>query len=248
MNQPIKPSILPVFTLATGALGLLLRAWLMLSATDEKGLLVTTHPAHILVFVLTALVIAVLFLCVRPLGALSRYQELFPNTVLAGAGCIASAIGMVWVSVRDRMLRNDTVTTVCLVLGILAALCLVLIGICRFRQRRPGWYLHCIITVYLMLHLVSQYRLWSSEPQLQVYFFPLLASVFLMLTAYYSAVLDARKSSRRWFVFCNQGALFCCCLSVWSDSWLFYLTMGFWMFTGLCSLELPQADTAQEEP
>ena len=84
MNKFMKPSYLPVLTLLGGLLGLILRAWLVLAGTDEKGLLVTTHPAHILVFVLTALVLAAIFLCVRPLGALKRYQDLFPNGILPG--------------------------------------------------------------------------------------------------------------------------------------------------------------------
>lgn len=246
MNKYIKPSYLPVLTLLGGLLGLILRAWLVLAGTDERGLLVTTHPAHILVFVLTALVLAAIFLCIRPLGALKRYQDLFPNGILSGTGCIAAALGILWVSLRDRSLRTDIVTNVSLVLGLLAAICLVAVAVCRFKQRRPAFYFHVVITLFLMVHLVSQYRLWSSEPQLQVYFFPLLSSVFLMLTTYYSAVLDAKKASRRWFVFCNQSALFFCCVSLWSDSWLFYLTMAFWMFTGLCSLET-QSSKKEEE-
>lgn len=247
MNKYLKPSYLPSVTLLSGALGLVLRGWLVLAGTDEKGLLVTTHPAHILVFVLTALVLATIFLCVRPLGAIKRYQDLFPSGVLPGTGCIMAALGVLWVSLREFKLRNDSVTTVCLSLAVLAAICLVLIAIFRFRQQRPPFWFHVGTTLFFMVHLISQYRLWSPEPQLQVYFFPLLSSVFLMLTAYYSAVLDAKKTSRRWFVFCNQSALFFCFVSLWSDSWLFYLTMGFWMFTGLCSLQVTEAPSAEED-
>lgn len=246
MNKLFKPSILPVFTLCAGALGFALRAWLMLAGVDEKGLLVTTHPAHTLVFVLTAVVMAVLFLCVRKLNPVGRYAELFPNHILSGTGCLIAAMGILWVNIRDLMLRRDAITTICLILGVLAAAALVAVAIHRFQRRRPLSYFHGVVTFYLMVHLVSQYRLWSAEPQLQVYFFPLLASVFLMLTAYHSAVLDARKGSRLWFVLCNQGALFCCCLSVWSESWLFYFTMGFWMFSGLCTLQTRQPSKPEE--
>lgn len=246
MDKYMKPSLLPALTLLGGGAGLALRAWLVLAGTDESGLLVTTHPAHILVFVLTALVLASIFLCVRPLGALNRYQQLFPNGALSGTGCIVAALGILWVSLRERSLRSDPVTTVCLILGAVAAVCLLLLAVHRFRQTRPPYLLHVAITLFLMVHLISQYRLWSSEPQLQVYFFPLLSSVLLMLTAYHSAVLDAKKTGRRWLVFCNQGALFFCCVSVWSDSWLFYLTMGFWMFTGLCSLDVPPTESTEE--
>lgn len=246
MNRYLKPSFLPAVTLIAGAVGLALRVWLMKAGEDAKGLLVTTHPAHILVFVLTALTLAALFLFVRPLNAVKRYCDLFPTSKLSGAGCIAAAIGILLVNLRDRSLRNDMVTNVCLVLGVLAAVCLVAIAFCRFKQRRPACYFHAVVTFFLAAHLVSQYRLWSSEPQLQVYFFPLLSSVFLMLAAYYSAVLDAKKSSRRWFVFCNQSALFFCCVSIYSEIGLFYLTMAFWMFSGLCSLDVQPPESPEE--
>lgn len=246
MNRYLKPSVLPVATLAAGAVGLALRIWLMEAGEDARGLLVTTHPAHILVFVLTALVMAALFFCVRPLNAVKRYSDLFPRHRLSGAGCIVAAAGILWVSLRERNLRTDMVTNVCLILGILAAICLVVIAICRFRQLRPVCYFHAVVTLFLMVHLVSQYRLWSSEPQLQVYFFPLLSSVFLMLTTYYSAALDAKKASRRWFVFYNQSALFFCCVSIRSEIGLFYLMMAFWMFSGLCTLEIQTPEITEE--
>ena len=247
MKNLFKPAIIPTFTLSAGILGLILRAWLFFGGTDRKGLLVASHPANALTLILTALVLAVLFICIRPLRAVDRYQQLFPRTVLPTIGCVTAAIGIAWVNLRDLNLRTDAITMITLFLGILAFLCLLFLARCRFKRIRPVFYLHMVVTVYLMFHLISQYRLWSAEPQLQVYFFPLLASVFLMLTGYQAAVLDARKSGRRWFVFCNQAALFCCCLSLWGDSWLFYLTMGFWMLSSLCSLDVQTAEPPAQE-
>lgn len=246
MKRYFKPSNLPFVTLIAGAVGLALRMWLMAAGVDVKGLLVTTHPAHVLVFVLTALALGYIFIAVRPLNPVGQYSDLFPKNPLASAGCIAAAIGVLLACLQERGKRADMVTNVSLILGVLAAVCLVLIAICRFQGRRPFFGLHCIVTLFMMVHLISQYRLFSSEPQLQVYFFPLLGSVSLMLTAYYSAVLDARKSSRRWFVFCNQSALFFCCVSICSEIGLFYLTMAFWMFTGLCSLDMTAPEIAEE--
>lgn len=242
MKKLMKPAFLPIFTLAAGILGLALRAWLFFGGTDQKGLLVSAHPANALIFILTALVLAVLFICIRPLNAVGRYQQLFPRAELPAMGCIAAAVGIVWVNFRDLNLRADAITTISLVLGALAVISLLILACCRIKRIRPVFFLHMIVTVYLMFHLISQYRLWSAEPQLQVYFFPLLASVFLMLTGYHNVVLDARKSERKWFVFCNQGALYCCCLSLWGDSWLFYLSMGFWMLSSLCSLDIQETE------
>ena len=237
MKKILKPTILPIFTLCASALGLLLRIWLMGTGIDKKGLLIQHHPAGVAVFILTALVMAVLFLCTHKLGAIGRYTSLFPNNKLESVGSLIAALGILYVNARDLTLRRDSITTMCLVLGILAAVSLVVVALLRFRKRRPACYFHGIVTLYLMAHLVSQYRLWSAEPQLQLYFFPLLASVFLMLATYHLAVLNTRKDSRTWYLLCNQSALFFCLISVFSENVLFYLTMSVWMFCTMCSVE-----------
>ena len=247
MKKLKNPIFLPIFTLLCGVLGLTLRVWLFFDGMDKKGLLSVSHPAHILTFVLTALVLAVIFVLVRPLGAVDRYQQLFPSARFPVFGCVVAAGGIVWVNFQDLQMRSDMITILSLVVGLLAVVSLLILAFHRLKRMRPPCYYHAVITVYLMLHLISQYRLWSAEPQLQIYFFPLLASVFLMLSAYHSAVLDARKSSRRWFVLCNQGALYCCCLSLWGDNWLFYLTMGVWVVSGLCTLDTQITENTAEE-
>ena len=247
MKKLTNPTFLPTFTLTAGIIGLALRVWLFFGGMDKKGLIIDSHPANILTFVLTALVLAVIFVSIRPLNAVDRYQQLFPSARFPASGCIVAAVGIIWVSFRDMSQRLDTITIVSLILGLLAVISLLMLAYCRFNRARPLCYYHAVITVYLMLHLISQYRLWSGEPQLQIYFFPLLSSVFLMLSAYHSAVLDARKSGRRWFVLCNQGALFCCCLSLWGDNWPFYLAMGIWSISGLCTLETQFPENAAGE-
>ncbi len=232
-----KTNILPGFTLLAGAAGCAMWLWLLGSGTDSKGLLAEGHPAWTLCLILTALVLAVLALCVRPLVPMSNYARLFPAWPLAGLGCIAAALGILYANLRELTQRQDLLTVLTALCGIGACVCLVLLGLRRWKGQRPHYLLHTAVTVYCMLHLVSQYRLWSSEPQLQVYMFPLLASVFLMLTAYHSCVLDAGKGSRRWFVFCNQAALFFSFLALPGESWPFYLAMVLWTATGLCSLK-----------
>lgn len=248
MNKIFKSTLFPLFTLLAGAVGFALRLWLFGTGIDEKGLLVSGHPAGILVWVLTAVVILVVLLCARTLTPLGKYSQLFPACIWAGFGCIAAAAGILYVDIRELLLKRDSITVITLVLGVLAAAALLILGFCRWKGKRPTFWLHGIITVYFMLHLVSQYRLWSSEPQLQMYFFPLMASVLLMLTAYHGTVLDTQKNSgRRWYVFCNQTALFFCCLSLRGVSWPFYLAMAAWLGTGLCSVTPAQPQTAESE-
>ena len=64
MKNPFRFSILPYFTMGAGGLGLALRVWLF-SATDEKSLLPAGHPADAALYILTALVLGILFLAAR---------------------------------------------------------------------------------------------------------------------------------------------------------------------------------------
>lgn len=246
MKISLKPNILPFFTLGAGGIGLALRVWLF-SLKDSKGLLPSGHISDILTFVLTAAVIAVLYLCIQPLGPISRYARLFPASPVRAVGCLLGAAALFIAAIRESD-RNGALGVISLVIGICAAAALVYIAFCRLRGSHPSVLLHALPTVYFMLYAVSQVRTWSSETQLSVCFFPLLAAVFLMLTAYHYAVLDSKKVSRRWLVFCNQAALFCCCLSLAGDNKLFFIGMAAWMGCDLCELTTrPPRPLAQQE-
>jgi hypothetical protein len=248
MKKIFKPTWLPLFTLLAGAAGFGLRLWLLQSGIDHKGLLMADHPAGDLTFILTGIVLAVLALCVRTLMPMSNYRKLFPGRLIAGIGCVAAAAGILYVDIRDLLAQSDIITIVTTGLGVVAAACLLVLGWFRWKGKRPAFWLYSAVTIYFMLHLISQYRLWSSESQLQIYFFPLMASVFLMLTAYHNAVLAEQKNgSRRFYVFCNQAGLFFCFLSLHGTSWPFYLTMAVWLATGLCSLQPGKAISAESE-
>jgi hypothetical protein len=48
-----------------------------------------------------------------------------------------------------------------------------------------------------MLRLICQYRIWSSEPQLMLYCYPLLATVCIVMSSYQSAAFDGNLGARR---------------------------------------------------
>lgn len=234
--KKFKLSYLPWLTLAAGILGFILQVVLHLTGTDKKGLLIPGHIAGIGLYVLMALVLGGLFFTLRHLHPMSRYSKLFPASTTAFIGCVLAAAGIIIGGIKSYPQQHDKIAMVGVILALAAGICLVLIGLCRKKGRQPNYLLHCCVTVYLMLQLVSLYRHWSPEPQLLVYFFPLMAAVFLMLTAYHAACLDGGKGSRQWYVFFNLSAVFFCCVSLAGEFWLFYLSMGLWAFTNLCSL------------
>ena len=65
MKRVFRFPIYPRLPLGAGFLGLLLRIWLFATGLDEKNLLSVTHPAHILILVLTVAVVVLLF-CFPP--------------------------------------------------------------------------------------------------------------------------------------------------------------------------------------
>lgn len=241
MRTSVKSHILPVFTLGAGGLGFALRLWLFATGVDEKGLLVAGHPATVLSFLLSAAMMAVLFLYTVKIPKLS-YGEAFPGSVWAAVGNWIAAAGILIVDTTELVTVADAMTAVCFAAGLAAAASLVYLGICRLRQKHPSMFFHSAITVYMVLHLICQYRSWSPEPQLQAYCFQLFASVLLMLAVYHRTALTAKEGSCRWFLFCNQAALFFCCLSLQEESRLFYLTMGAWMALDGMAIPQPQQE------
>lgn len=247
MKHPIKIKYLPPFTLGCSILGFLLQVWLHATGYDSKGLLTENHPATVLTVILTGITIVSLFLWVHSMGHPPVYKELFPRSWIAFAGSMAAASGIILISYLELQNLNR-VTLLSFILGFFAAVCLILLGCFRMQEKQPPMMLHAIVTVYMMLHVISQYRVWNSETQPQLYVYQLLASVFLILASYHRTALDGRAGRRDLFVFFDQAALFFCCLSLVSDNWLFYLTMAFWTGTNLCSLKYVKKPIHKKTP
>ena len=237
----LKPKYLPVFALVFGTIGFLLRIWLFAGGLDGKGLIIPRHPANILSYVLLALALGVLFLALLELSGKPAHKKLFPKNPAALFGALAGSVCLL-----ISVLSNSAAGAVLLVLGIAAALGMAVGGILQWGEKRPHVLCHGVIALYMMLHLILQYKQWSAEPELQEYFFCLLACIFVMLTAYHRATLDNLYGSRRWFAFFNYGSGFLCLICLHSANWLFYLSFALWCLTCSCSLtpekemELPE--------
>ncbi len=248
MKRFLKPGILPWFTLGCGGLGLVLRIWLY-SGVDHKGLLPVGHLGSALAYILTALVFGVLFLCVRQLNPEGEYTRLFPAGFMGAMGCVAGASGILAAAVCQYV-SGDVLSLLSVILGFAAFGCLGKIGLHRLQGSRPSVYAHMLVTVFLLFYTVGRCRGWGSEPQVQIYIFPLLACIFLMLTGYYQSALGACKNCIRQLVFCSQAAVFCCCLSLNGEHPLFYMGMILYLTLDLCGAQkeqTPETPAAEEE-
>ena len=226
MNQTSKPGLFPWFTLLAGILGVALRCWL-LSLTDNKGLLPANHIAGALTLLLLAvtLEVFVLFLGKRQLPA--QYSRQFPRSVFSA---VCTALGAVGLCYSGFMHPSVGILQILFpALSVVGGLALLAIAFFRFKGMRPSYFLRCIVTACLILRTVVCCRQWGTEPQLQLYIFHLLASVFLLLTTYHHTELDAGLGNYRRYCFLNQAALFCCCLCLPGEEALFYLSAALWM-------------------
>ena len=226
MKKTWKLHIFPLFSLIAGGVGLGLRIWLMETGIDQKGLLIPSHPANSLTLLLTAFVLLALLLCVR--------QPMMPRKIpkkVTAVGCGIAATGIFITNIQDLLLRRDLINMITCFAGILAMTCMLYLGYTALKKQKASYLLYGIITIYLMLHPVTQYRNWSTEPQLQDYIFELFCAIFLMLASYHRTTLSVRQGSLRWYLFCSQTAIFFCCMCLNTNSRLFYLSMGIWMAT-----------------
>lgn len=217
-----------------GSLGALLRAVLYLTGTDSKGLLVSGHWAHIAVWVLTGLMALPVALFCRNIQSSSGTGRSSPASV---AGCLAAAAGFVAASLPDWRSALMPLEKAAAMAGFASAAALVYIAVCRFLDRAPHPLSHGLICVTFALRMVCQYRLWSSDPQLQDYCFYMGAHVALMLTAYHFAALDAKLGTLRQLWFLGPAAAYLSILCLWgSGNTLFLLCCAVWVLTNLPNL------------
>ncbi len=226
MGNSSKTNLFPWITLLAGAVGLAMRV-VLLSMTDSKGLLPGNHIAGILSIVLAILVLGGILLVARRAGDGEDYAGLFPASKISAVG---SAIGAVGMGVSGFFLSVDgALAVLSAVLGVLCAAALIAAAYCRYRKLQPNGLLFCVAAAYMIMRTMACCRVWGAEPQLQMYLFQLLASLFLLLAMYYRAELTGSVKHYRRFVFFSQAALLCCCMCLAGQDRLFYLSAGLWL-------------------
>lgn len=240
----MKKNLRPLLILAVPVCGIvasLLQAWFF-STTDAKGLPAAGHISQILVWILTATVAAFLGWLTRPFLQAPKYSFNFPASVIAAIGMILAAFGILSTAVTQLLGGGDTLGKVTAWIGIVSAGALALSGYSRWTGKQPNVLTHCVTALYFLMLLVSQYRMWSAEPQLQLYCFQVLASVCLMIATYQRACFDGDMGHRRSYAFFRLAGCYCCLAALpGSEFFLLYLTAGIWCLTDLCNLTpMPQ--------
>lgn len=179
-----------------GGLGLCCRWGLYALAVDDRGLLVAGHP---LAFCLGAVMLAALALAVaaaRGEPGTAVYAENFSADPVAGAGCFALAVGVA-ATVLLCAGEGNTMLAPWRLLGSLAAVGLCAVGVARIRGSKPPFWGYLLACLFLLVHLMGHYQVWSADPQIVDHLYALLGGVALMLFAYQSAAFAVDSGKGR---------------------------------------------------
>ena len=247
-------------TLAAGLLSLGLNRYMLENFIDDKGLLVAGNlPGKLLWVVAIAFVVGLAYM-LRTIGGDGSYEDNFPPCYLSGGLMIAAGLLMAW-AVPGLALGVPTPMAQGMAMGInvltdwaakflpwLAAASMVVLGGLRMAGRKPWPMLSGSITLFYMLMLVTNYRLWSADPQLHTYAYQLLAEVLLMLCSFHRTCCDAGIIQRRKLLATGLGAAFCCMAALAGDFQVgFFLASGLWAAGSMCHVAVLPPDPEEEE-
>lgn len=244
MKLSVKPELIKLLTLSAGVCGMMLRVVLFANGMDEKGLLISGHWAGTGLWILTAAMVAMLFLLSRTIQGPKRYLNAHPASFSACLGAVLAAFAIARTTVSELHTQPLPIT----LLGLVAAVCLLVIAFCRIQPSRPNFLLHCVLCVFFAARMISQYRNWNSDPQVLDYAFYLGAHIALMLTAYQHAAFDAGFGNHRSAWCFGLLAAYLCFVSLGNttDTWLL-LGCGIWSFTNVTSLKPRKQRRIREE-
>jgi len=239
MEHKKNQTKLKLLVLCAGLLGAGLRMVLYTTGMDSKGLLVAGHWAHAAIWILTFAVSGILVLCCRGIRGPEAFRDAYPASALSAAGALLGAVGFLATGLKelpDASFRLDLAAAwMCFV----SAAALLYAAVCRFWGKKPFFAAHALVCITFALRMVCQYRLWSSDPQLQDYCFYMSAHVGLMLSAYHLAAFDAEQGHHRTLWFLGLVSAYLCLLCLWgSGNPLFMLCCALWVLTNLSSLTL----------
>lgn len=247
MKKLFMPKNLPVVTAALGGIALVLRKLLYTFAVDEKNLLPVNHPLEVLLLLLTGAALVYIAAGVWKLAGSNRYKDNFAPSRRAMAGHVAAAAGILITLLSNGPMMPGYLGFLWRVMGYLSPVCLVLAGMARMQGRRPFFLLHLIPCVFLVLHIVNHYQVWSGNPQFQDYMVTLFGTMALMFFAFYNTAFDVGSGRRQMQLGMGLAAVYLCMAELAASRYPFLYLGGIaWALTGLCSLT-PKPKTQPKE-
>lgn len=191
-------------TAALGLLGLWLQKSLLEKGLDAEGLLIPGCGwGYGLLAVTLGFLAFALFVTVK-LEKGGEFAHSFPKCRIRLALTVAGA-GLVLLYGLTQLRGGDIPMGAAAVLAC-AGMALAAPG--RVTGNRPLPLGHILVCVFYIFRLISSFRGWSADPQIQDYVMKLLALVSLMLFALHRASCDAGTMNRRGTAFFGLTSLY----------------------------------------
>ena len=248
-------------TLVAGLSSLGLPRYMMENCFDRKGLLIARSLPVWLMLAIGAAFVAGMLLLLWKLGGNGTYEDNFPRDPVSGILLIAAGAVMLWYAAHPEVAPVPQTYPMAGPAGAMAqlterfkdilpwvaAVSMAVLGLFRILGRKaPAWFGGAVCLNY-MLTLVTDYRLWSADPQIHSYAYQLLAEVLLMLSAFHRTCCDAGIIQRRKLLATGLGAAFCCMAALAGDFQVgFFLASGLWAAGSMCHVAVLPPDPKEE--
>lgn len=238
-----KISRLLTAALSCGILGACLRLLLYRTGFDDKNILSSSHPLHLICLGMTAM-LAVFLLTVCAVKLRKDLIYRFPESPLRQICLLTAACLMALHAVTLREDISSLLTFGRLVLAFGSAAGMALCALTQEKLRRVHMVSRGVISLFFALDMLARYRVWSGNPQLPDYLFQVLACVMLSLCSYQRLAFDAGLGKGRKLLFFSPMAVYLSLLcAAGPETPVFYLGGALWAAGCMCTAELP----AQEE-
>ncbi len=247
-------------TLAAGLASLGLHRYMMAACFDDRGLLVAGNLPGKLLWAVGLAFAALLAVTLRSIGGDGSYEDNFPACYVSGGLMLVAGMAMAWAVPGLQLtvqppVAAGTAAAISRITGWAAqylpwaaAGCMAVLGGFRLAGWKPWPIFSGIICLFYMLVLVTNYRLWSADPQLHAYAYQLLAEVLLMLAAFHRTCCDARLIQRKKLLATGLGAAVCCTAALSGEfQWWFFLASGLWAAGSMCHVAVLPHDPEEEE-
>lgn len=232
--------VAPVWGVLWGCIGFGLQLWLQKTGLDASGLYIRNHIAAVLSFSLIPLALGTLLLCIRPLKGIRKTQDALPENVPSGFLSLAAAALLLFSGIRGTSLKPTGLETLRVWGTLLCGITIGAAGILSLMKKKVPFGIYAAIALFLILYVVGGHRIWSAEPQVSVFLFPLLAGAFLLISAYQQAALAAGCGHSALSTFFHAGAVYFC-LTTLPQNGVFYCGMALWLLAQ-CPLPLLTED------
>ncbi len=231
-----------LIALGGGFLGMALRFALYRIGFDEKGILSSSHPLHLVCLALTAMM--TVYLAFRAWKTREPASGHGPLRMLCG---LPAAGFLLLQAMTLHWSLSNPLTLVRMVLMASAGLAMAVCSFLGHKNRPVAAVCHGSVCAALGADLLGRYQSWSGNPQLPDYVFHVLAGVALSLAAYQTLALHTGLGKPRLQRFYCLLALFLCplCL-IGPGPRVFYFSGTLWAAACLLTVVPPEMEEAPE--